>query len=188
MTGTSPPGPLRCGSTTCSVKAVATAASKALPPFSRIDMPTAVAIQCVDVTTPKVPSISGRVVKGFGLMLLMGRQDSSAAHAVPRAQPGWSASVIRGQPNRGNAFPAFGSQSGPRIVALSRLRISAFTRGPKAVVLVPTIYSCQPRITAMAPLNYVSQNKTSISVDYADMPANAEAVFVNTETGVQAVS
>ena len=35
-------------------------------------MPTAVAIQCVEVTTPKVPSISGRVVKGLGLMLLIG--------------------------------------------------------------------------------------------------------------------
>jgi hypothetical protein len=34
-------------------------------------MPTAVAIQCVVVTTPKVPSISGRVVKGFGLRLPM---------------------------------------------------------------------------------------------------------------------
>src|SRR5471032_1008889 len=67
ITGTSPPGPLRCGSTTCRVKAVATAASKALPPFSSVPMPTAVAIQCVDVTTPNVPSISGRVVKGFGL-------------------------------------------------------------------------------------------------------------------------
>jgi len=32
-------------------------------------MPTAVAIQCVEVTTPNVPSISGRVVKGLGLML-----------------------------------------------------------------------------------------------------------------------
>ena len=72
MIGTSPPGPFRCGSTTCSVKAVATPASKALPPFSRMPMPTAVAIQCVEVTTPKVPSISGRVVKGSGLMLLMG--------------------------------------------------------------------------------------------------------------------
>src|SRR5215471_5641095 len=70
MTGTSPPGPLRCGSTTCSVKAVATPASKALPPFSRMAMPTAVAIQWVEVTTPKVPSISGRVVKGSGLILL----------------------------------------------------------------------------------------------------------------------
>src|SRR5437016_5168495 len=71
MTGTSPPGPLRCGSTTCKVKAVATAASNALPPFSRIAMPTAVAIQWVEATTPKVPSISGRVVKGLGLTLLM---------------------------------------------------------------------------------------------------------------------
>src|SRR5437868_7665835 len=69
ITGTSPPGPLRCGSTTCSVNAVAAPASKALPPFSRVAIPTAVAIQCVEVTTPKVPSISGRVVKGLGLML-----------------------------------------------------------------------------------------------------------------------
>ncbi len=67
ISGTSPPGPLRCGSTTCSVKAVATAASKALPPRSSMPMPTAVAIQCVDATTPKVPSISGRVVKRLGL-------------------------------------------------------------------------------------------------------------------------
>src|SRR3954462_4831406 len=74
ITGTSPPGPLRCGSTTCSAKAVATPASNALPPFSRVAMPTAVAIQCVEVTTPKVPSISGRVVKGSGLILLMGIQ------------------------------------------------------------------------------------------------------------------
>ena len=33
---------------------------------------TAVAIQWVDVTTPKVPSISGLVVNGSGLMLLIG--------------------------------------------------------------------------------------------------------------------
>src|SRR5271168_4062827 len=71
MTGTSPPGPLRCGSITCSVKAEATAASKALPPFSSVAMPTAVAIQCVVVTTPNVPSISGRVVKVFGLTLVI---------------------------------------------------------------------------------------------------------------------
>src|ERR1700687_921685 len=68
MTGTSPPGPLRCGSTTCNVNAVATAASKALPPFSRVAIPMAVAIQWVDVTTPNVPSISGRVVNGFGFI------------------------------------------------------------------------------------------------------------------------
>src|ERR1700678_2183402 len=81
MSGTSPPGPLRCGSTTWSVKAVAQAASNALPPRSSIDMPTAVAIQCVDVTTPNVPSISGLVVNGLGLILLMGlrRLHSAAA-------------------------------------------------------------------------------------------------------------
>src|SRR6267142_5232451 len=72
MIGTSPPGPFRCGSTTCSVNAVATPASNALPPFSKMLIPTAVAIQWVEVTTPKVPSISGLVVNGSGLMLLMG--------------------------------------------------------------------------------------------------------------------
>ena len=45
--------------------------SKALPPRSRIPIPTAVAIQWVVVTTPKVPSISGRVVKVLGLILVM---------------------------------------------------------------------------------------------------------------------
>src|ERR1700691_2564255 len=81
MTGTSPPGPFKCGSTTCKVKAVATAASNALPPFSRTAMPTAVAIQCVDVTTPNVPSISGRVVNAFGLMTLMPNISSNYARA-----------------------------------------------------------------------------------------------------------
>src|SRR5579885_308209 len=84
MTGTSPPGPLRCGSTTCRVKAVATAASKALPPFLRIDMPTAVATQWVDATTPKVPSICGRVVKGAGLCLAM---DGEFITGQPVRQP-----------------------------------------------------------------------------------------------------
>src|SRR6185503_14984235 len=72
MIGTSPPGPFRCGSTTCSVNAVATPASNALPPFSRVAIPTAVAIQWVEATTPKVPSISGLVVNGLGLILLIG--------------------------------------------------------------------------------------------------------------------
>jgi hypothetical protein len=81
MIGTSPPGPFRCGSTTCSVKAVATPASKALPPFSSVAMPTAVAIQWVEVTTPKVPSISGRVVNGSGLILLIGSSFVFAAAA-----------------------------------------------------------------------------------------------------------
>src|SRR5436190_24077312 len=72
ITGTSPPGPLRCGSTTCSVNAVAQAASNALPPRSRIPIPTAVAIQWVEVTTPNVPSISGRVVNALGLTKFIG--------------------------------------------------------------------------------------------------------------------
>ena len=79
ITGTSPPGPHRCGSTTCSVKAVAMPASKALPPRSRMPMPTAVPIQCVEATTPNVPSISGRVVNWPGLMLDMGGAGSRRA-------------------------------------------------------------------------------------------------------------
>ena len=58
---------------------MATAASKALPPRSRTPIPTAVAIQCVEATTPKVPSISGRVVKRAGLMKLMRLALKSAA-------------------------------------------------------------------------------------------------------------
>src|SRR5437764_3081095 len=61
--GTSPSGPFRCGSTTCKVKPAATAASKALPPFSRTLIATEEASQWVVATTPKVPRISGRVVK-----------------------------------------------------------------------------------------------------------------------------
>src|SRR5471030_1935870 len=82
ITGTSPPGPFRCGSTTCSVNAVAAPASNALPPFSRVAIPTAVAIQCVEVTTPNVPSISGLVVNGSGLILLMGFQGFAAASGL----------------------------------------------------------------------------------------------------------
>src|SRR5947208_15966293 len=95
MMGTSPPGPFRCGSTTCSVNAVATPASNALPPRSRIPMPTAVAIQWVEVTTPKVPSISGRVVNGLGLTKFIGvpgqgrEENAELDHSSP---PGETAS------------------------------------------------------------------------------------------------
>ncbi len=60
--GRSPPGPFRCGSTTCSVKPAATAASNALPPCSSTAIPAAEASQCVDATIPNVPRSSGRVV------------------------------------------------------------------------------------------------------------------------------
>src|SRR6202171_2745425 len=82
--GTSPPGPFKCGSTTCSVNAGATPAAKALRPFSRVATPTAVAIQWVDVTTPKVPSISGLVVNGSGLILFI--ETHRCAGVVRRGQ------------------------------------------------------------------------------------------------------
>jgi hypothetical protein len=60
--GTSPAGPLRCGSTTCSTKAPATAASYALPPSSRTAIADCEASQWVEDTMPKVPWRVGRVV------------------------------------------------------------------------------------------------------------------------------
>src|SRR6266700_7865958 len=90
MTGTSPPGPFRCGSTICKVNAAATAASKALPPRSSIAMPMAVAIQWVDATTPKMPSISGRVVKGVGFVIIgrWGACDQEMSRMRPPRQVG----------------------------------------------------------------------------------------------------
>ncbi len=62
MTGTSPPGPFRCGSTTWSTNPAATAASNALPPRSRTAIPAAEASQWVEATIPNVPASSGLVV------------------------------------------------------------------------------------------------------------------------------
>src|SRR5882757_8457110 len=62
IAGMSPPGPTRCGSTTCSTKPAATAASNALPPDSSTAMPAAEASQWVDAPMPTVPVSSGRVV------------------------------------------------------------------------------------------------------------------------------
>ena len=44
-------------------------------------MPMAVAIQCVEVTTPNVPSISGRVVNALGLMTLIPNSSPISAMA-----------------------------------------------------------------------------------------------------------
>ena len=63
--GTSPPGPFRCGSTTCSTNPAATAASKALPPRSSTAIPAPEASQWVEDTTPKDPRTSGRVANTF---------------------------------------------------------------------------------------------------------------------------
>ena len=54
-------------------------------------MPTAVAIQCVEATAPKVPSITGRVVKGFGEMLLIG------SPSLPECAATLSAARLGGQ-------------------------------------------------------------------------------------------
>src|SRR4051794_36729386 len=69
--GRAPPGPFWSGSAVCSTKPAAAAASKALPPRSRIVMPVGVASQCVVATTPNVPTISGRDV-------IIGRNRSAA--------------------------------------------------------------------------------------------------------------
>src|ERR1700678_3229365 len=81
--GTSPPGPLRCGSTICSVKPAATAASKAFPPASSNRMPQADAIQWVEATAPNVPHNSGRVVKSLiGAIPLAGASEFFLDHRL----------------------------------------------------------------------------------------------------------
>src|SRR3546814_14798697 len=62
MIGTSPPGPFRCGPTTCSTNPAATAASKALPPFSSTAIPVWLASHGVEAQTPELPMDAGRVV------------------------------------------------------------------------------------------------------------------------------
>jgi len=62
IAGTSPPGPLRCGSTTCSTNPAATAASNAFPPASSSAITAWLASQCVEDTMPYVPRSVGRVV------------------------------------------------------------------------------------------------------------------------------
>ncbi len=62
IAGTSPPGPFRCGSTTCSTNPAATAASNAFPPSSSIRIADCDASQCVDEAIPNVPRNVGLVV------------------------------------------------------------------------------------------------------------------------------
>ena len=52
-------------------------------------MPTAVAIQCVEATTPKVPTISGRVVERVGIDELHGPASTlEAGDLKPRGPAG----------------------------------------------------------------------------------------------------
>src|SRR5690242_12550438 len=140
MIGTSPPGPFRCGSTTCSVNAVATPASNALPPFSRVAIPTAVAIQWVEATTPKVPSISGLVVNGLGLILLIGIH-SFGAGALDHSQGGLPTSRApksRSRPRNYAGAAASAAlltawQATPSISAGACLRQRSNTRGQRGL-------------------------------------------------------
>ena len=59
-------------------------------------MPTAVAIQWVEVTTPNVPSISGRVVNGLGLIFDMISNVAGAA-TVPQRDAPWRPDYMAGQ-------------------------------------------------------------------------------------------
>jgi hypothetical protein len=52
-------------------------------------MPTAVAIQWVEATTPKVPTISGRVVKGLGLIRFKLKGRSPHACDAETLGPAW---------------------------------------------------------------------------------------------------
>src|SRR5215467_14526480 len=89
ITGTSPPGPLRCGSTTCSTKPAAAAASKALPPDSRAARPAAEASQCVDATMPNVPASSGLVVNsGISAITLLRPREICASSNIIGYFPG----------------------------------------------------------------------------------------------------
>ncbi len=86
MTGTSPPGPFRCGSTTWSTSPAATAASNALPPCSSTAIPAAEASQCVEATMPNVPASSGLVVNpGVSAMT----RSSHLAPSRPAQCVGW---------------------------------------------------------------------------------------------------
>src|SRR5262249_59640716 len=113
MMGTPPPGPYRCGSTTCSTKPAATAASNAFPPFSSTAIPAAEASQWVDATMPNVPASCGRVVKlePCGIMRTPRAgparwvSHATSAHSGPPA-PGAPPAVTNGRPDRLAPRPA----------------------------------------------------------------------------------
>src|SRR5207248_6436472 len=90
IAGRSPPGPFRCGSTTCSVKPAATAASNALPPCSSTAIPAAEASQWVEATIPKVPRSSGRVVNTPRGYVSGTNQTAPSGGSVTGAENGWS--------------------------------------------------------------------------------------------------
>ena len=86
-------------------------------------MPTAVAIQCVEATTPKVPTISGRVVNGLGLISFKGRSPRATDAEETLSPAGPSAARGRvglGQPHPAREFPARAVRRRPSSAAAAR--------------------------------------------------------------------
>ena len=141
MTGTSPPGPFRCGSTTWSTSPAATAASNALPPCSSTAIPAAEASQCVEATMPNVPASSGLVVNpGMSAMTRSSHLAPSRAGPVCRLAPCWTPPRCRSVPARESRarrpdnvsahgpFPAGARRLRPRRVRGTRVRGPARVR------------------------------------------------------------
>src|SRR5699024_6913398 len=81
--GRSPPGPLRCGSTTCNTNPALTAASTALPPRSSTDIAVCEASQCVLAAIPNVPVNSGRVaIRGIASSISPDGQTPVPSHST----------------------------------------------------------------------------------------------------------
>ena len=111
MIGTSPPGPFRWGSTIWSVKPVATAASKALPPRSRIPNPTAEPIQWVLATAPNVPRISGRVVNAWDTVQSSGIS-TRAASGLPASRSMIRSVTVRSRIPKGRPVRGIPAENG----------------------------------------------------------------------------
>ena len=136
MTGTSPPGPFRCGSTTWRTSPAATAASNALPPRSSTAIPAAEASQWVEATMPNVPASSGRVVNSGISAMTRSSHPSSAGGALgdravdgraERSTPLLTVTPIRsGAGVQGHADPvaSVGMDLSPRVRAVCDLDVS----------------------------------------------------------------
>src|ERR687892_365542 len=107
MIGTSPPGPLRCGSTTWRRKPAAAAASNAFPPPSSTLMPAADASQWVEATMPKSPFSSREA----------GRRDKRLRRLAEVIED----AIKRGPRERGHLVPQLRGRHGPLWRAQGRL-------------------------------------------------------------------
>ena len=93
--GTSPPGPLRCGSTTCSTKPAAAAASNALPPRSSTDIPAPgrQPVRRGDHPERAAQLGAGREAHARPLLHEVAGDEMAVAPAAPAAPPGSAATT-----------------------------------------------------------------------------------------------